>query len=360
MSIASAMVSNYLIRSHPLLLLPSVFRSIRVFSNELTLHIRWPKYWSFSFSISPFKEYSGLISFRMDWLDLLAVEGTLRGLLQHHGFHTLTSLWSNFHTHTWLVEKTIALTFVSKVMSLLFNMLSSFVIDFLPRSKCLLISRLQSPSTVTLEPKKIVCHCFHYFPIYLPWNAGTRCHDLSLLNVEFQASFFTLLFYPHQEVLSVSQFTHSVMSDSLWRHGLQHTRLSCPLPTPRIYSNSCPLSQWYHPTMPSSSVVSFSSHLQSFQASGSFQMSQFFALGGQSIGVSTSASVLPMNIQSWFPLRLIGLISFQSKGLSRVFNTIVQKHQFFRAQLSLWSNSHIHTWLLEKPYPLLDGPLLTK
>jgi len=138
------------------------------------------------------------------------------------------------------------------------------------------------------------------------------------------------------------QFSCSVMSDSLWPHGLQHTRLPCPSPTPGACANSCPLSWWYHPTI--SSSVPFSSRLQSFPASGSFPMSQFFTSGGQSIGVSASASVLPMNIQDWFPLGLTGLISLQSKGLSRVFsNTTVQKHQFFSAQLSLWSNSHIHT-----------------
>ena len=144
------------------------------------------------------------------------------------------------------------------------------------------------------------------------------------------------------------QFSHSVMSDSLWPRGLQYTRLPCPSPTPGAYSNSCPSSQWWHPTI-SSSVVSFSSHLQSFPASGSFPKSQFFASGGQSIRISASASVLPMNIQDWFPLEWTGWISLQSKGLSRVFNTTVQKHEFFGAQLSLQSNSHIHTWLLGKP-----------
>ena len=123
----------------------------------------------------------------------------------------------------------------------------------------------------------------------------------------------------------------------------------CPSPTPRVYSNSCPLSRWCHPTT-SSSVIPFSSHLQSFPASGAFQMSQFFTSGSQSIRVSSSTSVLPMNTQDWFPLGWTGWISLQSKGLSRVFsNTTVQKHQFFNTQLSLWSNSHIHTWLLEKP-----------
>ena len=134
---------------------------------------------------------------------------------------------------------------------------------------------------------------------------------------------------------------------TLWLHGLQHARFPCPSPTPGACSNSCPSSQWYHPTI-SSSVIPFSSCLQSFPASGSFQMSQFYISGGQSIGAS--ASVLPMNIQDWFPLELTGWISLQSKGLSGGFsNTTVQKHQFFGAQHSLWSNSHIHTWLLEKP-----------
>ena len=146
------------------------------------------------------------------------------------------------------------------------------------------------------------------------------------------------------------------MSDCLQPHGLQHARSPCPSPTPRVYSNSCPLSWWCHPTI-SSSVVPFSSHLQSFPASGSFKMSQFFTSGGQSIGVSVSASVLPMNIQGWFPLGWTGLISLLSKGLPKVFsNTTVQKHQFFGAQLSSQSNSHIHTWLLEKPKLWLDRP----
>ena len=151
------------------------------------------------------------------------------------------------------------------------------------------------------------------------------------------------------DMQSVDQFSCSVMSDSLWPHESQHARLPCPSPTPRVHSNSCPLSRWCHPTI-SSSIVPFSSHLQSFPASGSFQMSQLFASGGQSVEVSASTSVLPMNTQDWSPLEWTGWISLQSKGLSRVFsNTTVQKHQFFGAQLSLWSNSHIHTWLLEKP-----------
>ena len=145
------------------------------------------------------------------------------------------------------------------------------------------------------------------------------------------------------------QFNCSVMADSLQPRGLQHTRLPCPSATPGVYSNSCPLSQWCHPTI-SSSVIPFSSCVQSFPASGSFQMSQFFPPGGQSTGLSASASVLAMNIQDWLPLGWTGWISLQSTGLLRVFsNTAVQKHQFIGAQLSLYSNSHIHTWLLEKP-----------
>ena len=147
-----------------------------------------------------------------------------------------------------------------------------------------------------------------------------------------------------------SQFSCSVVSDSLRPHGLQHARPPCPSPTPRVYPNSCRSCSWCHPTI-SSSVIPFSSCLQSSPASGSFPMSQFFASGGQSIGVSASASVLSMNIQDWLPLGWTGWISLQSKGLSRVFsNTTVQKHQFFSAQLSLWSNCHIHTW----PLDLLD------
>ena len=149
------------------------------------------------------------------------------------------------------------------------------------------------------------------------------------------------------------------MSSSLKPHGLQHTRPPCSSPTPGVYSNSCPLSRWCHPTI-SSSVVPFSCH-QSFPASGSFPTSQLFTSGGQSIGPSASASVLPMNIQDWFPVGLTGLISLQSKGFSRVFsNTTIQKHLFFDAQPSLWSNSYIHTWLLGKPWLWLYRPLSAK
>ena len=156
------MPSSHLILCHPLLLLPRIPPSIRVFSNESTLRIRWPKYWSFSFSISPSNEHPGLISFRMDWVDLLAVQGTLKSLLQHHSSKSSILWCSAFFivqlSHPYMTTgKTIGLTrwtFVGKVMSLLFNMLSRLVITFLPRSKCLIISWLQSPSAVILEPPK--------------------------------------------------------------------------------------------------------------------------------------------------------------------------------------------------------------
>ena len=175
-SIESVMLSNHLILRHPLLLLPSIFPSIRVFSNKSALRIRWPKYWSFSYSISPSNEYSGLISFRIVWFDLLAVQGTLKSLLQHHNSKASILWHSAFFkvqlSHPYMIPgKTIALTrwtFVGLVMSLLFNMLSRLVIAFLPRSKCLLISWLQSSSAVILEPPKMKCHCFHFFPFYLP------------------------------------------------------------------------------------------------------------------------------------------------------------------------------------------------
>ena len=163
MSIELVMSSNHFILCRTLLLLPSIFPSIRVFSNESALHIRWPKYWSFSFNISPSNEHARLISFRMDWLDLLAVQGTLKSLLQHHNSKASILRRSAFFTvqlsHLYMATgKTIALTkrtFVDKVMSLLFNMLSRLVITFLPRSKRLLISWLQSPFAVILEPRKV-------------------------------------------------------------------------------------------------------------------------------------------------------------------------------------------------------------
>ena len=174
MSIELVTPSRHLILCRPLLLLPPIPPSIRVFSNESTLRMRWPKYWSFSFNICPSNEHPGLISFRMDWLDLFAVQGTLKSptpqlkasILQRSAFFIVQL------SHPYMTTgKTIALTkwtFVGKVMSLLLNMLSRLVITFLLRSKCLLISLLQSPSAVILEPRKIVSHCFHCFPIYLP------------------------------------------------------------------------------------------------------------------------------------------------------------------------------------------------
>ena len=176
MSFESVMPRNHLVLCLPLLHLPSIFPSIKVFSNELPLHIRWPKYWSFSFSISLSNEYSGLISFRIDWFDLFAVQGTLKSLLQHH-ISKVSILWlSAFFmvqpsysymtagkTKAWTIQ-----TFVSQVMSLLFNILSRFVIAFLTRSKRLLISLLQSSSSVILEPKTIKSVTVYSFPIYLP------------------------------------------------------------------------------------------------------------------------------------------------------------------------------------------------
>ena len=170
------MKSNHLILCRPLLLLPSIFPSIKVFSNESVLHIMWPKYWSFSFSINPSNEYSGLISFRMDLFDLIAVQGTLKSLLQHHSSKASILQHSAFFmvqlSHPYMTTgKTIALTrwtLNGKVMSLFCNTLSRLVIAFLPRSEHLLISGLQSPSAMILEPKKIACHCFRCFPIYLP------------------------------------------------------------------------------------------------------------------------------------------------------------------------------------------------
>ena len=172
MSIVSVMPSNHLTLCHPLLLLPSIFPSITVFSNESALRIRWPKYWSFSFNISPSNEHPGLISIRMDWLDLLAVQGTLKSLLQHHSSKASILQCSAFfivqlsHPYMTIGKTTFSMRqiFGGKLMSLLFNMLSRFIITFLPRSKHLLISWLQSPSTVILEPPKIKSATLSLFP----------------------------------------------------------------------------------------------------------------------------------------------------------------------------------------------------
>ena len=235
----------------------------------------------------------------------------------------LSHLYMTFRQNIALTRRTL----VIKVMSLHFNMLSRLVIAFLPKSKHLLISWLLSPSAVILEPKKRVCHYFHCFPIYLPRSDGTRYHDLILWMLSFKAAF------------SLSSFISSVQSLShfrlFWPHEPQHARPPCPSSIPGVYPNPCPLCRWCHPTT-SSSLVPFSSCLQSFPASGSFQMSQLFTSAGQSMGLSASTSVLPVNIQDWFPLGWTGWISLQSKELSRViFNTTVQKHQLFSAQYSL-------------------------
>ena len=173
---------------------------------------------------------------------------------------------------------------------------------------------------------------------------------VSLLCLACVPEHHVLKVHPHCLLL----FSCSVMFDSLQPHGLQHARLPCPSPSPRACLNSCPLSRWCHPTI-SSSIVPFSSCPQSFPSSGSFLMNRLFASGGPKYWSFSSASVLPVNIQSWFPLRLANLVPLQSEGLSRVFsNTTAQKHQFFGAQPSLWSNSHHHTWLLEKTKLWLD------
>ena len=209
MSIDLVIPSNHLILCSPLLPLPSIFPSIRVFSNELGLHNRWPKYWNFSFSISPSSEYSRLI-FRIDWLDLLAVQGTLKSLFQHHSSKASIFRRSAFFmvqlSHPYMtIGKTITLTlwtFVGKVMSLLFNMLSIVLRSFSSKEQ----ASFNFMATVTIcsdfgAQERKVCHCFHCFPIYLPWSDGTGWHDLGFLNAEFLASFFTCLFHLHQEAL---------------------------------------------------------------------------------------------------------------------------------------------------------------
>ena len=267
MFIELVMPSNHLILCQPLLLPPSIFPRIRVFSSESALCIRWPKYWSFSFNISPSNEYSGLISFRMDWLDLLVVQGTLKSLLQHHSSKASILQCLAFFivqlSHPYMsTGKTITLTrwtFVGKVMSLLFNMLSRLVIIFLPRSKHLLISWLKLPSAVTLEPpQNKVWNCF---PIYLPWSDETRYHNLHFSNES------TLLIR--------------------W---------------PKYWSFSFNISPFNeHP-----GLISFR--------------------------------------MDW-----LDLLAVQGTLKSLLQHHTVQKHQFFGAQLSSQSNSHIHTWPLEKP-----------
>ena len=190
-----------------------------------------------------------------------------------------------------------------------------------------------------------------FFPIALLWD-WIRCLKYFTIKRVIILTWVILTISTRASLVAhfcSVQFSHSVVSDCLQPHEPQHAQPPCPSPTPRVYPNSCPLSQWCHPTI-SSSVIPFFSCPQSFPASGSFQMSQLFASGGQSIGVSASTSVLPVNTQDWSPLGWTVWISFQSKVLSRVFfNTTVQKHQLCFTQLSPQSNSHIHTWPLEKP-----------
>ena len=201
--------------------------------------------------------------------------------------------------------------------------------------------------------------CSWGFLIIIQWGNHALNYGLGM-EVKFKLKWKNLYSLFFNLVLLSVQFSRSVISDSLQPRGRQHARLPCPSPTPGVHPNPCPSIWWCHPTI-SSSVVRFSSCPQSFPASGSSQISQLFVSGGQIIRVSASTSVLPMNIQDWSPLGSTGWISLQSKGLSRVFSsTTVQKHQFFGAQLSSQSNSHIHTWPLEKPQPWLDGLLLAK
>ena len=209
MSIGSVMPPNRLILYGPLLLPHSIFPSIRVFPSESVLHIRWPKEWGSSFSIIPSNEYSRLISFRMDWFDLLAVQGTLKSLLQHHSSKA-SILWRSIFfmvllSHPYMTTgKTIPLTrqtFAGKVMSLLSNMLSRFLIAFLPRQASFnFIAAVTICSEFGAQESK-VCLCFHCFSIYFPWSDGTGCHNLRFFNVEFWARFFTPLFHFHQEAL---------------------------------------------------------------------------------------------------------------------------------------------------------------
>ena len=237
MSIALVMPSNHLILCRPLLLPPSIFPSIRVFSNESVLRIMWPKYWSFSFSISPSNEYSGLISFRIDWLDLLVVQGAFKSLL-HHYSSKASILW---HSAFFIVQlshpcmtsgKTITLTrwaFVGKVMPLLYNMLSMLVIAFLPRSKCLLISWLQSPSAVILEPVKIksvivstvspsICHEMMGLDAMI---LGTGCHDLSKTQALHNFVIFLLVYLPsYLFAYSLIWGTSSICFTLFQRHGV--------------------------------------------------------------------------------------------------------------------------------------------
>ena len=245
------MPSNHLILCCPLLLLPSIFPSIRVFFSESVLPIVWPKYWSFSFSISPSNEYSGLISFKIDWFDLLAVQGTLKSLLQHNISKTLIFQCSAFFTvqlsHPYMAtRKTIVLTrwtFISKVMSLLFNMLSSSVIVFLPRSKCLLVSWLQSPSSVILEPKKIKS-------VTISIVSPSVCHEVMGLDAMILV-FWILSFKPAFSCSSftlIKRFFSSSSLSAIRMVSSTYLRLLIFLPailTPTCASSSLPFHMMY-------------------------------------------------------------------------------------------------------------------
>ena len=216
MSIELVMSTNLLILCCPLLLLPLILPSVRVLSNESALRITWPKYWSFSFSISLFNEYSGLISFRKTGLISLMYKWLLRvfsstTIWKNHFFGAQPSLWSNSHICTWLLEKLLLWLYgllLTKWCLCFFNMLSRFFIVFLPRSKHLLISWLESLSAVILEiQENKICYCLHFFPFNLPWSGRTGCHDIKFLNVEFPASFFTFLFHPIKRIFSSSSLS---------------------------------------------------------------------------------------------------------------------------------------------------------
>ena len=220
------MPSNYLILCCPLLLQSSIFPSIRIFSNESAVHVRWPENWSFNFNISPSNEHPGLISFRIDWLDLLVVQGTLKYLLQHYSSKVSILQRSIFFlvqlSHPYMTTgKTIALTrwtFVDKVTSLLFNMLSRLIITFLPRSKHLLISWLQSRCAVILEPRKIVSHCFHCFPIYLHEVMGLDTMIFVFWMLSFKPTFSLYTFTFIKRLFSSSSFSAiRVMSSAYLR-----------------------------------------------------------------------------------------------------------------------------------------------
>ena len=263
------------------------------------------------------------------------------GLLFACSGYIFLTQWSNFHLLHWQMD------------SLPLSHQGSSVISWLlaKSTATVHITRTMKYSSLLSQTASHDNHSFLTCPLSWNWQSYCLCicwDSMNLLSPSLSTDLSNASLYILKVICSV-KFSCSVVSNSLQPHGLQHTRLPCPSPTPGACSTPCPLSRWCHPII-SSSVIPFSSCPQPFPESGSFPMCQFLASGGQSIGVSASAPVLPMNIQDWFPLGLTSWISLQSKGLSRTFsNTTVQKHQFFGTQLSSQSNSHIHTWLLEKP-----------